>query len=165
MNDKVVKCTICGDTLEHSIEDYVKGFCEKCGNLEIRCPECFGPLTHSNELGMFCDKQCGIEEAKENPRNRILNDNEARMFDEGVLLANSREHGLWRLDLDGDMNSEAMLLIAELPPQKHPLMLVPTSPAHRKKETTQLQIPLPNGEKDIDDLIAALQELKENLHE
>jgi hypothetical protein len=87
------------------------------------------------------------------------------MFDEGVLLANTGKHGAWQMDLDGDMNSEAMLLIVEIPPHKHPVMLVPTSPARRRKELTQLQLPLPNGEKDMDDLIAALQELKENLHE
>jgi hypothetical protein len=90
---------------------------------------------------------------------------EAGMFDDGFLLANTGPHGPWRMDLDQDQNSEAMLLVVEIPPHKHPVMLVPVSPAQRRKETTQLQLPLPNGEKDIDDLIAALQELKDNLHE
>jgi len=33
-------------------------------NVELLCDECGGPITHSNEYGMFCDKKCGLEESK-----------------------------------------------------------------------------------------------------
>jgi endogenous inhibitor of DNA gyrase (YacG/DUF329 family) len=33
-------------------------------NIEMNCPVCGEPITHSNELGMFCDKECELEEAK-----------------------------------------------------------------------------------------------------
>jgi hypothetical protein len=34
------------------------------GNLEINCSYCGKPITHSNEFGMFCDDECGMEESK-----------------------------------------------------------------------------------------------------
>jgi hypothetical protein len=33
-------------------------------NLEHTCDKCGGPITHATELGMFCDKKCGVEEAR-----------------------------------------------------------------------------------------------------
>jgi hypothetical protein len=34
------------------------------GNLKIKCKICGGPITHSNEFGMYCDNECGIEDDK-----------------------------------------------------------------------------------------------------
>jgi hypothetical protein len=32
-------------------------------NLYITCQECGGTITHSDEYGMWCDKECGREES------------------------------------------------------------------------------------------------------
>lgn len=51
-------CSSCGKKLKSS------NFCKKCKNLEVPCPICGKPITHSNKYGMFCDKECGLADAK-----------------------------------------------------------------------------------------------------
>jgi len=34
------------------------------GNVEVTCDDCGERITHSNEYGMFCDNNCGLEESK-----------------------------------------------------------------------------------------------------
>lgn len=33
-------------------------------NLDYTCDECKEPITHTTKYGMFCDKECGMEDAK-----------------------------------------------------------------------------------------------------
>jgi hypothetical protein len=39
-------------------------FDETTGNVEVTCDICGERITHSNEWGMFCDNECGLEESK-----------------------------------------------------------------------------------------------------
>lgn len=39
-------------------------FDDKTGNVEVTCDECGERITHSNEYGMFCEAECGLEESK-----------------------------------------------------------------------------------------------------
>jgi len=34
-------------------------------NVDITCDKCGGPITHANEYGMFCEKECDLEKSKE----------------------------------------------------------------------------------------------------
>jgi len=34
------------------------------GNVEVTCDDCGKRITHSNEFGMFCEDNCGLEESK-----------------------------------------------------------------------------------------------------
>lgn len=36
------------------------------GVVEITCSACGQRITHSNQYGMYCDKECGIEEDRAN---------------------------------------------------------------------------------------------------
>lgn len=42
----------------------VKAVMDENGNVEVTCG-CGKPITHSNEHGMFCDDNCGLEESKQ----------------------------------------------------------------------------------------------------
>ena len=33
-------------------------------DVTITCKKCGEPITHSNEFGMFCDKECDLEDSK-----------------------------------------------------------------------------------------------------
>lgn len=39
-------------------------FDESTGNVEVTCDDCGKRITHSNEFGMFCEDNCGLEESK-----------------------------------------------------------------------------------------------------
>ena len=39
-------------------------FDETTGNVEVTCDICGERITHSNEWGMFCDNECGLEDSK-----------------------------------------------------------------------------------------------------
>jgi hypothetical protein len=40
-------------------------FDPKTGSASVTCDHCGKPITHSNDLGMFCEDNCGIEECRE----------------------------------------------------------------------------------------------------
>lgn len=37
---------------------------QKGNNIDVTCTKCGEPITHSNEWGMFCEKECNLEESK-----------------------------------------------------------------------------------------------------
>ena len=39
------------------------------GALFLACATCGQPITHTNEYGMYCDNECGIEEDKAGPKD------------------------------------------------------------------------------------------------
>ena len=40
-------------------------FDDKTGSVDVTCDDCGKPITHSNEFGMFCEDNCGLQESKE----------------------------------------------------------------------------------------------------
>ncbi len=51
-------------------------------NVEVTCDECGERITHSNEFGMFCDNDCGLEESKAAKKVAMkMIDDIAKMFE------------------------------------------------------------------------------------
>jgi len=54
---------------------------ESTGNAEVTCDDCGKRITHSNEFGMFCEAECGLEESKKAKKEAMkMLDGFSKMF-------------------------------------------------------------------------------------